>query len=291
MVISNIIGGLGNQMFQYAAGRALSLKLRVPLKLDTRDFLGYQLHQGFELNRLFNCSNEIATDKDLTELLGWQRVKFLRRVLKRPQLKIFRHKSFVVEPSFSYWNGINQLEGNGYLYGHWQSEKYFIEFAEIIRQDFTFKPPLSNQNSEIAKQISQSNAVSLHVRRGDYVTNSKNSFIGVCPLDYFQKAIAYFKSQVNLPVFFVFSDDIEWAKNNLSLDNSTVFVSHNKGIESYNDMRLMSLCKHNIISNSTFSWWGAWLNQNSQKIVIAPKKWFANGQDDADLIPLSWVRV
>lgn len=291
MVISNIIGGLGNQMFQYAAGRALSLKLRVPLKLDTRDFSGYQLHQGFELGRLFNCHAEIATDSDLAYVLGWQSAKLVQRVLRRPQLISLRCKSFVVEPHFNYWSGVNQLEDNMYLYGYWQSEKYFIKFAENIREDFTFKLPFSDQNAEIADQISQVNAVSLHVRRGDYVSNAKNAFIGVCSLDYYRKAIEQIKNQVDMPVFFVFSDDINWVKNNLVLDKTSVFVSHNIGSESYNDMRLMGLCKHNIIANSSFSWWAAWLNSNSQKIVIAPKQWFANGQDDSDLIPEAWIRV
>jgi hypothetical protein len=291
VIISNIIGGLGNQMFQYAAGRALSLKLRVSLKLDTRDFVGYQLHQGFELNTLFNCSSEIASDSDLTVVMGWQRAKFVRRVLRRPQLKNLRYKSFVVEPQILYWSGINQVEGNSYLYGHWQSEKYFIEFAENIRRDFIFKLPFSEKNAEVAKHIAQVNAVSMHIRRGDYVTNIKNSFIGTCSLEYYQKAITNIKVEVNAPVFFVFSDDIDWAKNNLNLDKSTVFIGHNKSIESYNDMRLMSLCKHNIIANSTFSWWGAWLNSNPNKIVIAPRQWFANGQDDTDLIPSTWIRV
>jgi hypothetical protein len=291
MIISNIIGGLGNQMFQYASGRALSLKLCVPLKLDTRDFSGYQLHQGFELNHLFNCNAEIATDTDLANVLSWQRTKLVQRVLKRPQLKNLRYKNFVVEPHFNYWSDINLLTNNKYLYGYWQSEKYYIEFAEKIREEFTFKFPFSDKNAEIAEQISQVNAVSLHVRRGDYVSNSKNAFIGVCSLEYYEQAIAHIKTNVDSPVFFVFSDDIDWVKNNLNLDKSTLFINHNKGVESYNDMRLMTLCKHNIIANSSFSWWGAWLNTNPNKIALAPKQWFANGQDDADLVPETWVRV
>lgn len=291
MIIVDVIGGLGNQMFQYAAGRALSLKLRVPLKLDTRDFSGYRLHQGFELNRLFNCNAEIATNSDLAQVLGWQRAKLVQRVFRRPQLKNLRYKSFEVEPHFYYWSDINQLEDNKYLYGYWQSEKYFIEFAENIREDFTFKLPFSDQNAELTEQISRVNAVSLHVRRGDYVSNTKNSFIGVCSLEYYQKAIEHIKKQVDLPIFFVFSDDINWAKSNLVLDKTTTFVSHNKGSESYNDMRLMSLCKHNIIANSSFSWWGAWLNANPEKIVIAPKQWFANSTDVSDLLPKGWIKL
>ena len=291
MVISNLIGGLGNQMFQYAAGRALALRLGVQLKLDTRDFSGYPLHQGFELRKLFDSNVEIASKDDLKVVLGWQKAKLVQRILKRPQLKRFRCKSYVIEPSFNYWAGINTLKENIYLDGYWQSEQYFAEFADKIREDFTFKLPLSNQNFCIAKKISQVNAVSLHVRRGDYISNKKNAFIGVCSLEYYKVAIKRIKNQVNNPVFFIFSDDINWVKNNLVLDKTTVFVSHNLGSESYNDMRLMSLCKYNIIANSSFSWWGAWLNTDPNKIVIAPKQWFANGQDTSDLMPENWLKM
>ncbi|MEQ1599426.1 MAG: alpha-1,2-fucosyltransferase [Methylotenera sp.] len=292
MVISNIIGGLGNQMFQYAAGRALSLSLGAQLKLDTRDFSGYQLHQGFELNRLFNCRAEIATDTDLAHVLGWQRAKLVQRVLRRPQLKNFRYKNFVVEPHFNYWSGINQLEDNKYLYGYWQSEKYFIEFAENIRKDFTFKLLFSGQNSEIAEQISQVNAVSLHVRRGDYANSPKTTAThGLSSLDYYRAAVDYVSAHVNQPYFYIFSDDIAWVKANLNIDSPTFFVDHNTNQESYNDMRLMSLCKHNIIANSSFSWWGAWLNSDVEKIVIAPKQWFSKSTDTSDLIPAGWVRL
>ena len=292
MIISNIIGGLGNQMFQYAAGRACSLKLAVPLKLDTRDFSGYQLHQGFELDRLFNCHAEIAADTDLAKILGWQRAKLAQRLLRRPQLKNLRYKSFVVEPHFNYWSGISQLEDNKYLYGYWQSEKYFTEFTEQIREDFTFKLPFSDQNAEIAEQISQVNTVSLHVRRGDYANSPKTTAThGLCSLDYYRAAIDYVIAHVVQPHFFIFSDDIAWVKANLNIGSSAFFIDHNTNQESYNDMRLMSLCKHNIIANSSFSWWGAWLNQNAEKIVIAPTQWFSKPADTSDLIPASWIRV
>jgi hypothetical protein len=291
MIISNIIGGLGNQMFQYAAGRALSLKLRTPLKLDIREFSGYQLHQGFELNRLFNCNAEIATNDDLDNVLSWQKAKLVQRILRRPQLKNLRYKSFAIEPHFNYWSGFKLLGDNNYLYGYWQSEQYFIEFEEQIRKDFTFKLPLSAKNSAIIEQISQVNAVSLHVRRGDYVTNAKNAFIGVCSLEYYRKAVEYVKNQVDKPVFFVFSDDIEWVKSNLPIDFPCIYIDYNHGIESFNDMRLMSHCKHHIIANSSFSWWGAWLNANSEKIVIAPQQWFANNTNVNDLLPESWIKL
>jgi len=292
MIVSNIIGGLGNQMFQYSAGRALSLRLGQPLKLDARDFSGYKLHQGFELGRLFNCDTEIATDDDLRFVLGWQRTKLVQRVLRRPQLKSLRYKSYIVEPCFNYWGGINNLKDDVYLDGYWQSEKYFVEFADKIREDFTFKLPFSVQNAEIAQQISQVNAVSLHVRRGDYANNLKTTAThGLCSLEYYRAAIDYVSAQVSQPCFFIFSDDIAWVKANLLINSPTVFIDHNANQESYNDMRLMSLCKHNIIANSSFSWWGAWLNPNIEKIVIAPKQWFSKPTDTRDLIPASWVRV
>ena len=291
MVITNIIGGLGNQMFQYANGRAIALSLCSPLKLDTRDFSGYQLHQGFELNRVFNCNAEIAANIDLEKTLDWQRSKFAQRFLRRPLFKCLRHKSYVVEPHFNYWSGISQLKDNVYLDGYWQSEQYFIEFADKIRTEFTFKLPVSLKNKEISAHISQVNAVSMHVRRGDYVTNKKNAYIGACSLDYYRAAITKINSMVDKPIFYVFSDDFNWAKNNLILDSKSVFISHNTGKESYNDMRLMSLCKHHIIANSSFSWWGAWLNQNAEKIVIAPKYWFAGDMNDIDLVPSNWLKM
>ena len=292
MIVSHIIGGLGNQMFQYAAGRALSLKLGVFLKLDVDDFGGYGLHQGFELDRLFAGKIELASEADKQAVLGWQESRLIRRIVKKPALTFIRHKNYVVEPSFTYWDGINNLKDNIYLDGYWQSEKYFYEFASTIRADFAFKLPISDQNIEIVSRISKVNAVSLHVRRGDYVSNKKtNTMHGVCSLDYYRDAIKHVLKRIESPVFFVFSDDIAWVRNNLSMDAETVFVNHNAGKESYNDMRLMSLCQHHIIANSSFSWWGAWLNSSENKIVIAPKKWFVNQSNIVDLFPSNWVTL
>lgn len=292
MVISHLIGGLGNQMFQYAAARAFSIKLGVQLRLDISSFANYQLHQGFELQRIFNCSSEVASKENLHGILGWQSFPVVKRVLLRPSMVTFRCKQFVVEPHFHYWSGINNLAQDCYLDGYWQSEKYFINVAGEIRKDFTFKLPMQSANAEVAGQIAQVNAVSLHVRRGDYASNSKNiAMHGLCSIEYYQAAIIRIAKQIKNPHFFVFSDDIAWVKNNLKIDFPHQYVDHNHGKESYNDMRLMSLCKHNIIANSSFSWWGAWLNPNAKKIVIAPKRWFAHEVDTSDLIPSSWVTL
>lgn len=292
MIITKIIGGLGNQMFQYAAGRALSIRNDTELALDISDFKNYKLHQGFEFPRLFNQQYEIATHMDVFKMLGWQAPSLIRRVLARRQFASFRHKLFIAEPHYQYWAGIKNLPKNCYLSGYWQSEKYFGDVASQIRDDFKFRLPLQNKNSEFANEISQVNAVSLHIRRGDYVSNKKTTAThGLCSIDYYQTAIRYIAERVPHPHFFVFSDDIAWVKDNLKIDFPYQYVDHNHGPESYNDMRLMSMCQHHVIANSSFSWWGAWLNPSSEKIVIAPKKWFAVDVNTRDLYPHGWVSL
>lgn len=292
MVISNLIGGLGNQMFQYAAGRALSLARGIPLRLDVSDFANYELHQGFELQRVFNCTADIANETDVRRLLGWQFMSGVRRVVSRSSMAVLRRKAFVIEPHFHYWPGIKNVPSNCYLMGYWQSEQYFLEVASQIREEFSFRLPLERQNAELAKQIDQVNAVSLHVRRGDYVSNSKNiKTYELCSLDYYKSSIRHIAERVQNPHFIIFSDDVAWVRDNLKIEYSHQYIDHNQGAESYNDMRLMSLCKHHIIANSSFSWWGAWLNSNLDKTVVAPKRWFSNQRKTIDLLPIGWIKL
>lgn len=167
MVISQIIGGLGNQMFQYAAARTLSLKKGQALRLDVAGFSGYGLHQGFELQRVFNIPAEIATEAEVRNILGWLIAPGIRRILARPGMAALRRSGFVVEPHFHYWPDISKVPQDSYLSGYWQSEKYFLDVAPVIRVDFTFRHPLVSLNVGLAEQIGTVNAVSLHVRRGD----------------------------------------------------------------------------------------------------------------------------
>ena len=292
MVITNIIGGLGNQMFQYAAGRALSLKHDVPLLLDVSGFSNYGLHQGFELDRIFYSDIKFASQLDVRSLLGWQNLPSVLRLLSRNSMKAFRSKQFVFEPHFQYWHAINQAPHDCYLLGYWQSEKYFIDIAKQIREDFVFRPEMSSQNAQLALEISRPIAVSLHVRRGDYANNpTVTATHGLCSIAYYQNAINYISAQVEQPSFFIFSDDMGWVKEHLKIDLPCIYIDHNQGAESYNDMRLMSLCQHHIIANSSFSWWGAWLNSRTDKIIIAPKQWFVKDVNTNDLIPNDWVRL
>jgi hypothetical protein len=290
LVITNVIGGLGNQMFQYAAGRAISLSREVPLRLDITGFANYELHQGFELQRIFDCASVIASKADVRTILGWQSSPSIQRLLLRSGLTAFRHEEFVVEPHFHYWTGIKNVPSDCYLVGYWQSEKYFCEITAQIRKDFAFVQPMESQNTELAQLITSVNAVSLHVRRGDYANNPATTSVhGLCPLDFYRAAIRYVSERVAQPHFFIFSDDISWVQENLKIDFPHQHVKHNLGAASYNDMRLMSMCKHHIIANSSFSWWGAWLNPHPDKLVIAPKQWFANKNDVRDLIPQGWA--
>lgn len=279
-------------MFQYATARALSIDLDTQLLLDLSDFDGYSLHQGFELSRVFHSEVNIATNADLSAVLHWQRSKLARRLLRQFPFNFLRSEKLVFEPSFQYWDGIKCIADNSYLMGYWQSESYFLQHAETIRADFRFKPELNSKNSEVLAHINEVNAVSLHVRRGDYVQNAHtNATHGICSLQYYKNAIDQIADCVNAPVFFVFSDDMEWVKSNLQMDFPCFYIDHNHGIDSFSDMRLMSNCRHHIIANSSFSWWGAWLNANPEKIVIAPKQWFANNTDTSDLLPQGWIKL
>ena len=279
-------------MFQYAAGRALSLERGMPLCLDISGFSSYGLHQGFELQRIFNCAAGIASEADMRDILGWQSSIHIRRLLLRKEMASFRRKELVIEPHFNYWPGIKHVPNDCYLVGYWQSEKYFSESASQIRADFTFRQSLEDQNVKLTQQIISVNAVSLHVRRGDYASNPQTTAThGLCTLDYYRHSIQYIAERVQQPNFFIFSDDIAWVRDNLNIAHLCHYVDCNQREKSYNDMRLMSMCNHHIIANSSFSWWGAWLNPKRDKIVVAPQNWFANQTDASDLLPQCWVKL
>lgn len=291
MVIVNIIGGLGNQMFQFAAARALALRKGVPLKLDVSGFATYGLHQSFELTHVFDIDIDLAESKDVRRILGWQSRPRILSVFSRPRFSVLRSNKLVIEPSFHYWDKINEVPDDCYLKGYWQTEKYFYDAAVAIRRDFVFHSPLDNKNAESAELISEVNAVSLHVRRGDYVSNPRTAEThGLCSIEYYRAALKVIAERVPNPHLFIFSDDICWVRKNLPLDLPAHYIDHNKREKSFNDMRLMSMCKHHIIANSSFSWWAAWLNPSTDKIVIAPRRWFnMSNHDTRDLYCPSWV--
>ena len=288
MVIVKIIGGLGNQMFQYAAGKSLAKRLGSPLKLDLSSFGSYGL-RTFELER-FSIRYELATSGELARYAN--KHPFLSAASKLLfRRDMFENPLVYKERAFHYDAGVLKISKDVYLSGYWQSERYFEVISEEIRDEFTFRQVMSGRNMRIAREISSCNAVSLHVRRGDYANNPETkSYHGLCSAVYYDAAIDHISDKVESPHYFVFSDDLDWVRTNLKLPQPVTFVDGNHGTQSYNDMRLMSLCKHNIIANSSFSWWGAWLNSNHDKIVIAPSRWFNSARHDTrDLYCPGWV--
>jgi hypothetical protein len=295
MIIVNLIGGLGNQMFQYACARALSIELGMPLKVTTDMFAVYKSHNGPELERVFSLKLDVARPAELRQMIGALRVsQIVRRALAVKLFAPLRATRFIAEPNYRYWDGLlERARAGGYLQGYWQSERYFLKHAAAIRRDFTFRQSLSGPNARLAGAICDCVAVSIHIRRGDYTSNAKTlAMHGTCAPEYYFQAIENMRRRAPDARFFVFSDDTQWV-NEVLLPRypGLVPVNHNRAENSYNDMRLMSLCRHHIIANSSFGWWGAWLNPNPDKIVIAPRNWFANGMDSADLVPDTYIRI
>ena len=276
-------------MFQYAVGRTLADKLGVALKLDVTDFARYPLRK-YELDHL-KINAQVATRKDIVTLRGpddvWHKVIGLLKGKQRFPSSFIQEKTYAFDPS------ILSLDGPLYLKGYWQSEKYFTSIGSQLHHEFQPITEPTRENADFLQSIDQRQAISVHVRRGDYVQNAQtNAYHGTTSLDYYNKAAEHIMASVRQPVFYVFSDDSEWVKTNLNFDAPTEYMTHNGPGHSHEDMRLMSRCKHHIIANSTFSWWGAWLGTNPEKIIIAPKKWFNQaGLDDRDLVPASWYRI
>jgi hypothetical protein len=292
MIITLLTGGLGNQMFQYAIGRKLSCMHKVPLKLDISGFREYSL-RTYRLSH-FAIPADFASDFDI-ENVKFHNRSGIHRSLDSITSRFlpYYQRTVYKEPHFSYDPNILKCKSHVYLEGYWQTEKYFKEIEEIIRKDFIFIDEPDSRNKTMADLIRGNESVSIHVRRGDYVTNpTTNDYHGTCSEDYYKKAIQIIKNRVHQPQFFIFSDDPTWVREHLNTGSPTVFVDFNGPDKDYEDLRLMSLCQHHIVANSSFSWWGAWLCQNTEKIVIAPKKWFNKPDiNTQDLIPDTWTRL
>ena len=290
MIVTELYGGLGNQMFQYAIGRALASKHDATLKLDTSRFKDYPL-RSYALGHLSIEADEL-TDNERSKLqviqisTNWV-ARLAKRLFGRNGLYLVSERSFAFDPS------VLSASAACYLRGYWQSPKYFAAIEPQIRREFTVRAPLEGRNLELSQEMAGSMSVSLHVRRGDYASNAHtNRFHGTCGPEYYVAAEAALIERLGAFRLFVFSDDPEWARANLRLESPVTFVHHNGPERDYEDLRLMSLCHHHIIANSTFSWWGGWLCANDAKLVVAPRAWFRGvNHDTSDLVPESWLQV
>ncbi|HZN85341.1 MAG TPA: alpha-1,2-fucosyltransferase [Burkholderiales bacterium] len=289
MIITNLVGGLGNQMFQYAFGRALALRHGVALRLDARWFGYYRLH-AFALRKAFALPVEKARAAELRAVLGWRRPVRVLGVLRRPAFSGLRGARLLVDdlrqaPALT----VAGAPATCYLLGYWQSESYFAAAAGEVRRDFRF-PALDGANRAWAQRIGDSIAVSVHVRRADYTDPATQAVHGLCTPDYYARAMAHVAERAPGAQFFVFSDDLAWARAALAIPHRHHFVEGNGPEGNFHDMHLISLCRHHVIANSSFSWWGAWLCSQAGKIVVAPARWMARA-DPPEIVPASWARL
>ena len=294
MIIVKLHGGLGNQMFQYAFGLALSQKLKAPVYFDTSFF--HQIDHGltprsYELS-VFGEIVKVADSGTVKEFLN---PAFVRRLLNKAGINkhgIYNEKGLCFDEE------VFQLKPPFYADGFWQTERFFFEIIDKVLQAFTFKYPLNLLSQKTADELGcQTNSVSVHVRRGENVdSKTANEFHGLCSVNYYQNAISIIKGKLTNPRFYFFSDDPEWVEQHLLQPaGDAILIRHNQKDDNWQDMALMSKCSHHIIANSTFSWWAAWLNRSAEKIVIAPARWFAAAEafnlNTRDLIPANWIQI
>lgn len=288
MIIVNLGGGLGNQMFQYAFGKKMAVKNNDMLLLDTTVFGGHtddEDYRAFGLRRL-RVDAPAATQAQI-EALKYPYGKLITKIKYRlDTLLKRRHVKF--EPRML------RLTGNLYLDGFWQTEKYFKDIRDILLKEFALREPYSAPAQAIAESIrADKNTVSLHVRRGDYVKDEASiKYYGShCNQQYYEKGLKFLSDKLNTLSVYVFSDDIEWVKQNITIPHKVTYISEHAAPD-YERMQLMSVCEHHIICNSSFGWWGAWLNNKPNKIVIGPSLWIPGSiVQNTDILPDDWIRM
>lgn len=287
MIITKISGGLGNQMFQYAIAKSMAKKNNDIFKLDI-SFYPKQTLRRYELNQ-FNIEEKIATKRECIKFRGKE--DFLFKLKGKLGFKNKRPSEYYNEKEKTIFdNNLWNKKGDIYLDGFWQNEEYFKDIREEILKDFSLKHNISEEAKKYLEKIKNFQSVSIHIRRGDYIQNSHtNSVHGTCDLNYYQKAIKYIQKNVVNPNFHIFSDDIVWCKKNFEFLEHKVFIDNTKS--AFDDLELMRNCKYNIIANSSFSWWGAWLNKNDKKIVISPLKWINNNPKNLKWVPNNWIQI
>jgi hypothetical protein len=292
MKIINVRSGLGNQIFQYAFYLGVASKFdKEEVKLDVGSFEGNHSHNGYELENIFNIEGDYCSSYERRNIsceLG-----SLTKRIKRKLVLFLRIKKEILEPFDKEFHFNEKLygkaDGDAFYRGFWQSYKYVDQVSSKLNNKLKFSPFIDEKNLNLEAYLTSGKKtfVSLHIRRGDYLEHP--FFKGTCNLDYYRKAIAYLSNRIENMAVIVFSNDINWCQDNIDFTVDR-YVDWNTGQNSYRDMQLMTLCEHNIIANSSFSWWGAWLNKNPQKIVIAPNKWM-NDRCTPDLLPKEWVKL
>jgi hypothetical protein len=297
MIVVKLQGGLGNQMFQYAAGRELQRRNGGDLVLDLTLLLDR-----------FPRNNVVFRNYDLDIFRIQPRLTLLSQLSRRlpiPLLYLHTASTLVrlqdcvgfqhhIVDTIKFREEVLEARGNVYLDGYWQSPKYFVGSEATLRREFEVKQPLSDAGERVAAQMASTDSICVNVRRADYVTLQASSDThGFMGKEYYDLGIEKIAPQLKTPHIFVTSDDVEWCRENLQFEYPTTILGHEyKGYKFGEYLTLMSRCKHFLISNSTFAWWAAWMNPSPDKIVVCPKKWFRDSKiDSSDLIPPEWIRV
>ena len=279
-------------MFQYAFALYLSEKHQTNLKADVSYLLRRDIKdknhvfRNYDLD-VFDLNVDLATQTEVNGLTRYLRQPYLNAAANK---LMGRKSTYIVETDMSFMPTAFNAGGNVYLEGYWQSEKYFAPVADILKKLFVIKAAFPAHVNELIKEISGQNSVCVNIRRGDFVNSLTH---GVCSPEYYNKAEKLLsESQANM-VFYVFSDDLEWCKQNLKFFCRTVFVDHAfAGPKFAWYFHLMTCCKHFIIANSSFAWWAAYLAPHQNKTVIAPSKWvIANSLYNADIYPDAWLTI
>ena len=299
MIIVRFRGGLGNQLFQYAAAYSLAVSKGAELKSDLYTYTKHP-YRKYELNN-FNVRLPEATREEVHRFTG---SNFISRYLNKKN-NYFNCPAVFAQPHYHFYDDFFSLPVPIYLSGYWQSEKYFLNTADALRKIFVPANTLDERNADLIATMKSTSSVAIHIRRTDYTGERKGlSFFQPMGLDYYQRAIEAIDKKIDNPRYFIFSDDIAWSRQQLKDLKDATFVDHNTGADSYKDLLVMSACRHQVIANSTFSWWAAWLNDFANKTVIAPQTWFHNTYvtkqepvypcrfyNTRDLIPASWTRL
>ncbi len=305
--------GLGNQMFQYAAGRSLALQKQVPYKVNVSSYNGYSLRR-FELENFFTLQVDKASPQEMQQFTlnnpvkqVWNKIfpgdkmrafslPYEERFIKRKALQLGEllqsaHPNKVyIEPAYHFNPGLCKVPANVLLAGYFMSWRYFQQYESVIRQDFTVRPELVAHLHDIAGQMCNHNSISLHIRRGDFADKKNLELHGIIPLSFYEKAVEHIIQKTGEAHVYIFSDDIAWVQNNWQGNNATTYVSDQITHNAAEDFYLLTQCRHNVIANSTFSWWAAYLNNYPDKIVVAPRKWYKVAvYNSKDVYPPAWV--
>lgn len=280
IIIVRVWEGLGNQLFQYAYARALQLRSIENVKLCVLPDQGDRTVRDYKLDRLKITIPRARMFEKIAVFI--ERYEIVKKIVQYITERV-GFIGYMEEDDVKYKEELKYLTGNYYLSGWFQNEKYFEEFAEIIRSEIRPRKKIKI-STELKDILEYKNTVSVHIRRGDFARYSN-----ILDREYYYKAFEVMEEHIDDIFYVVFSDELDWVMENMQFGDNVYYVNRDKKLEDYEELFIMSRCKNHIIANSTYSWWGAWLNTNKEKIVIGPVKWFSRRK--RNIMPEDWIKI